>query len=65
MEMLALSLLILFSVVGFFAIFFTTFGTLIILIGSGLYAVMTEFSVITPKVFVLLLTLYLCGEILE
>jgi len=65
MEMLALTLLILFSVVGFFAIFFTTFGTLIILIGSGLYAVMTEFSVITPKVFVLLLTLYLCGEILE
>jgi hypothetical protein len=34
MEAFALILLILFSVVGFAAIFFTTFGTLLILIGS-------------------------------
>ena len=65
MELFSLILLIGFSVIGFAAIFFTTFGTLIILIGSILFALMTEFSVIDIRIMIILLTLYLCGEILE
>ncbi len=65
MEVLALVLLILFSLVGFAAIFFTTFGTLIILIGAILYALLTGFSILSIKALLVLLTLYLCGEVLE
>ena len=65
MEMLALAILILFSLIGFTAIFFTTFGTLIILIGSILYALLTGFTIISMKALLVILTLYLCGEVLE
>jgi len=65
MEIVALILLILFSLAGFAAIFFTTFGTLIILIGSVLYAAMTEFSAINLHTLILLLVLYIIGEMLE
>lgn len=65
MEVLALTLLILFSLIGFASIFFTTFGTFIILIGSVLYSVLTQFSILTIKTLAILLTLYLCGEVLE
>ena len=65
MEIVALSILILFSLIGFAAIFFTTFGTLIILIGSVLYAAMTEFAAINLHTLILLLVFYIIGEILE
>ena len=65
MEILALILLMLFSLIGFAAIFFTTFGTLLILIGSILYALLTGFSIISIKTLLVILTLYLCGEVLE
>ena len=65
MEILALTILIVFSLVGFAAIFFTTFGTLIILIGAILHALMTNFTFLSPKALFILLTLYLCGEVLE
>jgi len=65
MEIVALVILIIFSLIGFAAVFFTTFGTLIILIGSVLYALLTGFSIISLKVLLILLTLYLCGEVLE
>jgi len=65
MEVVALIILIVFSVVGFGAIFFTTFGTLIIFIGALLYAVMTGLSVITFKSLIILFILYLCGEVME
>lgn len=65
MEILALSLLILLSVVGFAAIFFNAFGTLIILIGSLVYSYMTGFFVLTPRVLLILILLYLCGEVFE
>ena len=65
MEILALVILILFSLVGFAAIFFTTFGTLIILIGSVLYAAMTDFLAINLSTLIVLLALYIVGEILE
>ncbi|NQU95083.1 MAG: DUF456 domain-containing protein [Candidatus Omnitrophica bacterium] len=65
MEMLALAILILFSLIGFAAIFFTTFGTLIILIGSIFYALLTGFTIISMKALLVILTLYLCGEVLE
>ena len=65
MEILALTILVLFSLVGFVAIFFTTFGTLIILMGSLFYAFITEFSVMSPRILLILLILYLFGEVLE
>ena len=65
MEGLALAILIIFSLIGFAAIFFTTFGTLIVLIGSVIYALMTDFSILTVRTLLVLLTLYLCGEVLE
>jgi len=65
MEILALAILILFSLIGFVSIFFTTFGTLIILIGSILFSLITGFSVISLKALLVLLTLYLVGEVLE
>jgi uncharacterized protein YqgC (DUF456 family) len=65
MEIFAITLLILFSLVGFAALFFTTFGTMIILIGAVLYAFLTKFSALTLKTLVILLILYLFGEALE
>lgn len=65
MEILALTILIIFSLIGFAAIFFTTFGTLIILIGAVLYAFLTGFTIIGLKGLLVLLTLYLGGEVLE
>ena len=65
MEFLALVILLVSIVTGFTAIFFTTFGSLIITAGAVIYAAMTEFSVLTLKHLVILLTLYLCGEIVE
>lgn len=65
MEALALVVLIIFSLIGFAAIFFTTFGTLIILAASVLYAFLTRFAIIDIRTLIVLLTLYLCGEVLE
>ena len=50
---------------GFFAIFFTTFGTLIIFIGTLAYATITGFRILGLKPLLILLILYLCGELLE
>lgn len=65
MESLALVILIMAILTGFIAIFFTTFGTLIILIGSVVYAGLTDFTVIGGKALILLFIFYLCGEVLE
>src|SRR4030042_7190231 len=65
MEIFALVILILFSLIGFAAIFFTTFGTFIILVGSVLYAFLTGFAIISLKTLLILLIFYLCGEVLE
>jgi uncharacterized protein YqgC (DUF456 family) len=65
MEIAALLILVLFSLVGFAAIFFTTFGTLIILIGSVLYAFLTDFTFITLRTLLILLALYAAGEMIE
>ena len=65
MEIFALSILIIFSLIGFAAIFFTTFGTLLILIGAVLHGLLTGFSVLSLRTFLILVTLYLCGEVLE
>ncbi|MFC1805143.1 DUF456 family protein [Candidatus Omnitrophota bacterium] len=65
MDIAALVILILFNIAGFVLIFFTTFGTLIILAGSVLYAVLTGFSPISFKGLLILGALYLFGEILE
>jgi len=64
-EIAALVILTVFSLVGFAAIFFTTFGTLIILIGAVIYAGMTGFSVLGLEALLVLFTLYLVGEVME
>lgn len=65
MYILALVILILFTIAGFALIFFTTFGTLVILIGDVLFAFLTKFAIIDVKTLVVLLVLYLIGEIFE
>lgn len=65
MEVFALTLLLLLSLAGFAAIFFTTFGTFIIFTGTVLYAFLTGFSILGAKTLLVLLTLYLSGEVLE
>lgn len=65
MEIFALIVLAVLSMAGFAAIFFTTFGTFLILIGALLYSLMTEFVVLPPRLLLVLIFLYLCGEVLE
>ena len=65
MEIVGLFIFALFSLIGFAAIFFTTFGTLIIFIGAILYALMTGLSVLGIEALIILLILYLCGEVIE
>ena len=64
-EILAVMVLLLFCLAGFVALFFTTFGTLIILIGTIIYSILVGFSVIGLKSFVILLILYFFGETME
>ncbi|MBN2484192.1 MAG: DUF456 domain-containing protein [Candidatus Omnitrophica bacterium] len=64
-EIIALTLLVLSSVAGFICIFFTNFGTLIIFLGSILYALATRFSVIGIQTLAILLVCYVIGEIIE
>lgn len=65
MEITALIILILSGIVGFACIFFTNFGTTIIIASIVLYAVITKFSIISIPVLLVLITLYLCGEVFE
>ena len=65
MEAVALSILIIASLVGFAAIFFTTFGTLIMLLGAIFFSLLTGFTILSLKSLLLLLLLYLCGEVSE
>jgi uncharacterized protein YqgC (DUF456 family) len=65
MELIALAILVISIIAGLVAIFFTTFGTLIIMAGSLIYAALTNFVILTVRPLVLLFTLYLCGEVLE
>lgn len=65
METIALFVLVLLSVIGFAAVFFTTFGTLIILAGSLIYSLMTGFTVLDLSSLLILLTLYCAGEVSE
>ena len=65
MEMLAIIILVACSVLGFAAIFFTTFGTFIILVGSFVYAFMTDFSILNTQALIILVILYLIGEVSE
>ncbi|MFC1658864.1 DUF456 family protein [Candidatus Omnitrophota bacterium] len=65
MELLALVILVISLLVGFAAIFFTTFGTLIIMLGSFAYAAMTNFRVLGVGHLVFLFIFYLFGEVLE
>jgi len=65
MEIAGMVILILCSILGLGAIFFTTFGTLIILIGCIVYALMTGFVVVSVKTLLILIMLYAAGEVTE
>ena len=64
-DILAMIILVAMSLIGFVAIFFTSFGTLLILIGIILFAAMTAFQVVTIKALIIIVLLYFIGEILE
>jgi hypothetical protein len=65
MEFLAFTILVVSAIAGFAAIFFTTFGTLIIFSGAVIHAVLTGFSVIDVRTLVILFIFYLAGEVSE
>lgn len=50
---------------GFFAIFLNFFGTFIILLGAFLFAWMTAFTIITLPLLIILLVLYIVGELFD
>ena len=57
--------LIIFGFVGFIAIFFTTFGTFLILIGVLIYSFLTNFTVLTLQPLLIIFALYILGEVVE
>jgi uncharacterized protein YqgC (DUF456 family) len=65
LEVVALIILIIFSLAGFIGVFFTPIGTFIILAGSIIYAILTGFDIIMVRHLIILLLLCLCGEVLE
>ena len=65
METAGIWILLLFLGIGFVGVFLGIFGTLIILLSTFVYAIATGFEAITIKFVLLLLFLYLLGEILE
>ena len=65
MEYLALTILIIANIVGFAANFFTSIGTLIMFVGSFLYAWMTDFVVLDFKDILILFLLYIACETVE
>ncbi|MBU1345268.1 MAG: DUF456 domain-containing protein [Proteobacteria bacterium] len=65
MNILAFLILIIFSLAGFTAIFFTNIGTLIIFVGIILFAYLTNFLTINTKALLIILFFYLCGEVAE
>jgi len=65
MELLGTIIFITFLSAGFVSLGFSLPGTLIILIEAFIYGLLTNFSGITIKTLVLLVILYLTGEMLE
>jgi len=65
MQIAALIILIVFYCVGFGAIFFTSVGTLIIMTGAVIYALLTGFEVLSFSHIGMILGLYFTGEIFE
>ena len=65
MEIAAFIILIILSLIGFAAIFFTTFGTNLIIIGAVIYALATGLKIITLKTLIVLFIMYLCAEVSE
>lgn len=64
-DIIALIILSLFGLVGFIFIFFSNFGTLIIFLGSIVYAIMTRFAVIGVQTLIILCICYIIGEAIE
>ncbi len=64
-ELTAFVILLIASLFGFVALFFTTFGTFIIVLGALVYGLMNGFSILGIKSFSFILILYLFGEMLE
>jgi len=65
MEWLAYFILLVSNIVGFFAIFLTTFGTFIMVAGAFIFSWMTDFRILTPQILFWIFVLYVIGEILE
>ncbi|MBD3271238.1 MAG: DUF456 family protein [Elusimicrobia bacterium] len=65
MEIAAFILLTFTSLAGFALIFFTNFGTTVIMVGCIIFAIMTGFEIIPIPYLLVLIILYLFGELIE
>ncbi len=65
MEGLITVLFLILSFLSFVFIIFGGFGTLLILLFSSLYSILTGFAIITPKVLLALALIYLIGELFD
>ena len=65
MEILSLVLLIFFGILGFTGLFFNFLGTLWIAVGAVIYAFLTNFQSLHVWDLLLLVTLYVAGEIMD
>ena len=65
MEITAATLLLIFAIIGFIMVFFSSWGTLLIMLGAAVFSFVTNFQVIDVKTLVILFILYLAGEVLE
>ena len=65
MELIAFLFLAMCMILGLIAVFFFDVGTLVILVGAVLFAVLTKFSMVTGNTLLVLFLLYLVGEACE
>lgn len=65
MDLLAHIILILLCLAGLVSVFFSGPGTLLVLLGGVFFALMTRFSVFDLWTLIILLALYLLGEVME
>jgi len=65
MEWLALSILLLFCIVGFITLFFSSFGTFLIFFSAVIFGLLTELQIFGVGTLFVLLLLYLAGELME
>jgi hypothetical protein len=65
MEIVGISIFIILLIFSWISIFFGLFGTLLLLIFSLIYSIITNFSIVSIKTLVVIFLLYLAGELFD